>query len=96
MPRAFSVSELGDKLTAAAQDGGWNVQPDHLYSSDGRSVVSRRVKWNVAGRCESPVTVDLYARGGMSVVGRKYTSLEVALSTRCRKCEWCRRKSRLS
>lgn len=92
--KGISVAELGDKLTAASAAHGWSVQPDHAISEDGRRVVSRRVKWDVAGRCESPIPIELYARGGTSVTGEAKKSLEVTLYTRCRRCGWCLKKKR--
>lgn len=63
----------------------------------GAQVSATRFEWDVSGRCERPVTVNLFAR---KQKGRKFEytpgetkiPLEMNMGTNCRRCNWCLRQ----
>jgi len=67
----------------------------------GRQVSATSFEWDISGRCEKPVRVNLFARKQKGQVfhytpGETSPPMELNMETSCRKCRWClRQRSRL-
>lgn len=91
MPRIMDASVVREVQRKALANGG-SVRP----FADGSH--SRTVEWDVAGRCHSPVTVELHGRAAAEpgerrvlVRGSDNRPNFVEMTVRCRKCSNCLR-----
>jgi len=47
--------------------------------------------WSLAGRCEKPVTVELYGKEQYNLLGPRRPPMTVVMLVKCRRCGWCRK-----
>jgi len=95
MPRILDVEVVASVQRKALANGGSVRQ--FAYPSKG-SHHSRTVEWDVAGNCQSPITVELHGRP-RAPIGEKHMLLHrdgsprfVVMQVACRKCENCLRR----
>jgi len=79
--RFLAVETLVALATKALASGG-----THHAFRDGRP--RRWIEWDISGRCQASVAVDLFARHSARH-GKQVSPLEITLHTKCRKCDWC-------
>lgn len=53
--------------------------------------IRRHIRWDVSGRCESPLPVEMFARYSAQH-GKLVKPMTVLLDVPCRTCGWCRKK----
>jgi len=95
MPRILDVEVVASVQRKALANGGSVRQ--FAYPSKG-SHHTRTVEWDVAGNCQSPITVELHGRP-RAPIGEKHMLLHrdgsprfVVMQVACRKCENCLRR----
>ena len=79
----MSVEAVEDLARRAIMDGGRQLS----QWRDGRP--RRLIEWDIAMQCETPRSVELYARHSAQH-GLRKTPMCVIMHVRCRKCTWCK------
>lgn len=84
----ITVETLEALARRALAHGQWPLMAKNPKGEHLPPVIRRRLRWDVSGRCQAPVAVELFSRHS-GVIGKEVKPYMVELKTPCRRCGWC-------